>query len=106
MCGPLPNASDRTNILDLVERMTELDGYLNQYEATLGQSAVTYYFRRRYMHARLRDRSDVARLRAGKDRFSSADLHSSASLERPRSVSSIMRPQPASCSHSLTAAMG
>ena len=52
MCGPLPNASDRTNILDLVERMTELDGYLNQFEATLGQSAVTYYFRRRYMHAR------------------------------------------------------
>jgi len=41
-------------VLDVFERISELDTYLNQYEQTFGTSAVTYYFRRRYMTARQR----------------------------------------------------
>jgi hypothetical protein len=52
--GDVLTPNDRTSILDVLERMSELDNYLNQYEATFGSSAVTFYFRRRYMTARHR----------------------------------------------------
>lgn len=52
--GDVLTPNDRTSILEVFERISELDTYLNQYEATFGTSAVTYYFRRRYMTARQR----------------------------------------------------